>query len=176
MLASRMLAICLQHPIPWLSSYVKTAMKKTEQSVCVSAGAQAYATDLSNNYAGNSTAFAEATARFSVVGQCLFNATVAADASASASVQAASTAITQSDATAASDAITGALCNPVTATATAQAFAQAIAQAQGCNGVIYQAISSKNNCCNVIPVAGCMDLGPVVTTQIPQSLGAFLVP
>ena len=110
------------------------------------AGAQAYATDLTNNFSGNSTAFAAATARFSVVGQCLFNATTAADASASASATAASTAIAQSDATAASNAITGAICNPVTATATAQAFAQAIAQAQGCNGVIYQAISSKYYC------------------------------
>lgn len=115
--------------------------------MCVSAGAQAYATDLTNNFVGNSTAFAAATARFSVVGQCLFNATTAASAEASASATAAATAIAQADATAASNAITGAICNPVTATATAQAFAQAIAQAQGCNGVIYQAISSKCKCC-----------------------------
>ena len=115
----------------------------------VLAGAQAYAADLTNSFAGNSTAFAAATARFSVVRQCLFNATIAADASASASATAAATAIAQSDANAASEAITGAICNPVTATATAQAFAQAIAQAQGCNGVIYQAISSKYICCAI---------------------------
>ena len=129
------------------SHELKRGMQKPKHTMCVIAGAQAYATDLTNNFTGNSTAFAAATARFSVVGQCLFNATIATDASASASATAVSTAISQSDATAASNAITGAICSPVTATATAQAFAQAIAQAQGCNGVIYQAISSGCHCC-----------------------------
>ena len=106
-------------------------------------GAQAYAADTANGFAGNSTAFASATARFSIVRECLYNATTASSAEASASATAASTAIAQSNATSASQAITGAICNPVTATATAQAFAQAIATAQGCNGVIYEAISCK---------------------------------
>ena len=149
-------------------------IRKRLNKLYMIAGAQAYATDLTNKYAGNSTAFAAATARFSVVGQCLFNATIAADASASASATAASTAIAQSDATAASDAITGAICNPVTATATAQAFAQAIAQAQGCNGVIYQAISSKNNVYTVVSVAGCIDVGTAISWQRSGSLGARL--
>lgn len=92
-------------------------------------------------------AFAAASARYSVVRQCLFNATIASDATANASATAAATAIAQADATAASNVITSAICNPVTATATAQAFAQAIATAQGCNGVIYQAIASKCSCC-----------------------------
>ena len=110
------------------------------------AGAQAYAADTANNFSGNSTAFAAATARFSVVRDCLYNATIAASAEASASASAASTAIAQANVTSASQAITGAICNPVTATATAQAFAQAIATAQGCNGVIYEAISSEYIC------------------------------
>ena len=108
------------------------------------AGAQAYAADTANSFTGNSTAFASATARLSIVRECLFNATIAASAEASASATAVSTAIAQANATSASQAITGAICNPVTATATAEAFAQAIATAQGCNGVIYEAISCKS--------------------------------
>ena len=86
-----------------------------------------------------------------LVRQCLFNTTIASDATASASASAAATAIAQADASAASNVITGALCDPVTASATAQAFAQAIATGQGCNGVIQQAISSKCFCCVLAP-------------------------
>ena len=107
------------------------------------AAAQAYASASTNSFGGGATAFAAASSRYSVVRQCLFNVTIASDATASASATAAATAIAQADAGAASNVITGALCNPVTATATAQAFAQAIATTQGCNGVIQQAISSK---------------------------------
>ncbi len=105
-------------------------------------GAQAVASDSTNNYSGGATTFASASARFTVVRQCLLNATVAASAAASSAVSTAQTALASSNATGATSVIQNNICNPVTATAVAQAFAEAIATGTGCNGVVYTAISS----------------------------------
>ena len=106
-------------------------------------GAQAVASDSTNNYSGGATTFTSASARFSVVRQCLLNATITASAAASSAVSTAETAIANSNATGATSVIQNSICNPVTATAVAQAFAEAIATGTGCNGVVYTAISSK---------------------------------
>ncbi len=110
------------------------------------AGAQAVASDSTNGYSGGATAFASASARFTVVRQCLLNATIQASAAASTAVSTAQTAISSSNATAATSVIQNNICNPVTASAVAQAFAEAIATGTGCNGAVYTAISSKTFC------------------------------
>ncbi len=100
------------------------------------------ASDSTNNYSGGATTFASASARFSVVRQCLLNATITASAAANSAVSTAETAIASSNATGATSVIQNNICDPVTATAVAQAFAEAIATGTGCNGVVYTAISS----------------------------------
>ena len=114
------------------------------------AGAQAVASDSTNAYSGGAATFASATARFTIVRQCLFNATIAANAAASTAVSTAETAISSSNATSATSVITKNICNPVTATAVAQAFAEAIATGTGCNGVVYTAITCEPLPCHAM--------------------------
>ena len=118
-------------------------------------GAQAVASDSTNGYSGGATAFASASARFTIVRQCLLNATISASAAASTAVSTAQTAIATSNTTSATNAIQSSICNPVTATAVAQAFAEAIATGTGCNGAVYTAISSKFVCAWIITSHDC---------------------
>jgi len=107
-------------------------------------GAEAMATTISNAYLGGGTAFASASSYFPVVRSCLLTTSTSVSSAASSSVTSARTSVSSGDASGAAQAITTSLCDPVSASAVAEAFAAIIVAGIGCNGVVYEAITSKS--------------------------------